>query len=161
MGRAAKLRDDAVDDMAACVAHLRQATGGAPVGVLGFCLGGRYALLLAAQERGLAACVAFYPSVFVPPKPNQARDAVALSARIACPVHLVYGTADEVLTHAAFLQLRGALEQRAAATIVQVHPGAVHSFMRPELQGNPANAAATRLAWPQAEAFLAAQLARS
>ena len=52
------------------------------------------------------------------------------------------------------MQVRAALEQRPVPTLVQVHPGAVHSFMRPDLQSNAANAAATKLSWPPAMAFI-------
>ena len=48
----------------------------------------------------------------------------------------------------------------AAATGVEIHPGAEHSFMRPDLQRKePANATASRLSWPQSVAFLDACLA--
>jgi carboxymethylenebutenolidase len=159
MARAGKLSDDLVDShMAVCLDHLRDALRLSAVAVLGFCLGGRYSLLLAAHDRRLAACVAFYPSVRVPMTPNQRRDAIALAPQIACPVLLIQAGADEVIVMPTFLKLREALEQRAVATLSQVHPGAVHSFMRPDLQANPANAAATRLAWPQAAAFLKQRL---
>ena len=161
MPRAAKLKDDGVDDMAACVGHLRAAAGGVKVAVMGFCLGGRYSLLLAAQEKKLAACIAFYPSVRIPMTPNQSRDAVALATRIPCPVHLIHGTGDEVFVHAAFLQVRDALQGRPAPTFVQVHPDAVHSFMRPDHQKVPANAQATRLSWPPVMAFVDTCLAAS
>jgi carboxymethylenebutenolidase len=124
------------------------------VAVLGFCLGGRYSLLLAAHDKRLAACIAFYPSVRVPMMPNQSRDAIALAGTIACPVQVIHAGADEVIVFPTFLKLREALEKRQAATLTQLHPGAVHSFMRPDLQSNPANAAATRLSWPPAVAFL-------
>ena len=38
---------------------------------MGFCLGGRYAVLLAGKDKRLAACVPYYPSIRVPNKPNQ------------------------------------------------------------------------------------------
>jgi carboxymethylenebutenolidase len=152
--RAAKLSDALLDDMHDCVAHLRGPLGLPKVAVMGFCLGGRYAVLLAAQDKQIAACVPYYPSIRVPMKPNETLDAIALASEIACPVHLVHGTGDEVFTNRVFDMLRPVLEKRAAATVVEVHPGAVHSFMRPDLQDNPANAAATRLSWPQAVGFL-------
>jgi dienelactone hydrolase len=86
--------------------------------------------------------------------PNQTLDAVALAAEIPCPVHLIHGTADQVFLQPVFETLRGVLEKRSVATFVQVHPGAVHSFMRPDLHRVPANAAAARLSWPPAMAFL-------
>ena len=155
MARANRLSDDgAVADMSACVDYMVATLNLGAVAVLGFCLGGRYSLLLCAEDKRPAACVAFYPSVRVPMKPNETHDAVALAAQIECPVHLVQAGADEVILFPTFVRLREVLEQRRAATMTQVHPGAVHSFRRADLHSNPVNAAATRLSWPPAMAFL-------
>jgi carboxymethylenebutenolidase len=153
--RAAKLNDASVETMSDCVGHLLENLRLPTAAVLGFCLGGRYAVLLAAKDHRLAACVAYYPSIRVPKAANQTLDAIALAADIRCPVKLIHGAADEVFVHAVFLQLR------KAATMVQVHPGAVHSFMRPNLHANPANAAAARLSWPPVVGFLRACLEKT
>jgi carboxymethylenebutenolidase len=153
-GRAAKLDDGVLDSMSECLTHLLEKLRLPAVAVLGFCLGGRYAVLLAARDRRLVACVPYYPSIRVPMTPNQKLDAIALAADIRCPVHLVHGTADQVFLHEVFLKLRDVLDKRPVATIAQVHPGAVHSFMRPDLQKDKPNAAATRLSWPPVMAFL-------
>jgi carboxymethylenebutenolidase len=159
MARAGKLRDDLVDThMGACVDYMLGPLGLSTVAVLGFCLGGRYSLLLAAHDKRLAACVAFYPSVRVPLTPNQSRDAIALAGEIACPVHLVQAGADQVILFPTFLKLREALEARTVATLSQLHPGAVHSFMRPDFQSDAANASATHMSWPPAMSFLAQRL---
>jgi carboxymethylenebutenolidase len=155
MARAGKLRDDLVDThMSACLDHMLGALRLPAVAALGFCLGGRHGLLLAAHDKRLTALVAFYPSVRVPMMANQSRDAIALAPQIACPVHLVQGTADEVILMPTFIKLREALEARKVATIAQVHPGAVHSFRRGDFQSDPANATATQMSWPPALAFL-------
>lgn len=155
MARANKLNDDLVDThLSACIDHMLGALRLRSVAVLGFCLGGRYSLLLAAHDQRLAACVAFYPSVRVPMKPNETRDAIVLATQISCPVHIVQAGADEVIVFPTFLKLREVLEKRLVATMTQLHPGAVHSFMRPDLQSSPANVAATRLSWPPVLAFL-------
>jgi carboxymethylenebutenolidase len=159
IARAGKLSDDTVADMSECAGYMLDALRLPAVAVLGFCLGGRYALLLAAQDRRLVACASFYPSIREPAKPNEKEDAVARSAEIVCPVHLVQGTADEVIRMPTFLKLRDVLEKRSAATFAQLHPGAVHSFLRADLQKVPANASATRLSWPPALAFLLTCLA--
>ena len=161
--RAGKLNDGALDAMSDCVSHLLDTLRLRlqRVAVLGFCLGGRYAVLLAAKDKRLAACVPYYPSIRVPMQPNQTLDAIALAADIQCPVHLVHGTGDQVFLHPVFLKLRDVLEARKAATVAQVHPDAVHSFMRPDLQSVPANAAATRLSWPQVMGFLEMSLAQA
>ena len=152
--RAPKLNDGAVDSMADCVTHMLEKLKLPAVAVLGFCLGGRYAVLLAARDKRLFACVPYYPSIRIPMSPNQTLDAVALASDIRCPVHMVHAGADQVFVQAAFEKVRDALERRQAPTFVQVHPGAVHSFLRPDLQTVPANASATRLSWPPVLAFL-------
>jgi carboxymethylenebutenolidase len=152
--RGGKLNDGAVDAMSDCVGYMLEKMRLPAAAVLGFCLGGRYAVLLGARDRRLFACVPYYPSIRVPMSPNQTLDAIALAADIQCPVHLIHGTADQVFVHAVFLRLREVLEKRQSATVVQVHPAAVHSFMRPDLQSVPANAAATNLSWPPVIAFL-------
>jgi carboxymethylenebutenolidase len=155
MARAGKLSDDLVDThMSACIDHMLGPLQLGAVAVLGFCLGGRYAVLLAAHDGRVAACVAYYPSIRVPMKPNESRDAIAVAAQIPCPVHLVHAGNDEVILYPVFEQLRKALEQRSAATFTQIHPGAVHSFMRPDLQAQPANGTAARLSWPPVATFL-------
>jgi carboxymethylenebutenolidase len=151
---AAKLNDGRLESMSACVGHLLDTLRLPAVAVAGFCLGGRYAVLLAAKDKRLAACVPYYPSIRVPMSPNQTLDAIALAADIRCPVHLVHGTGDQVFLHPVFLKLRDVLDARQAATTVQIHPGAVHSFMRPDLHKLPANAEAARLSWPPVVAFL-------
>ena len=156
---AATLNDGALGAMTACVDHMLGPMRLAAVAVLGFCLGGRYAVVLAGKDRRMAACVSYYPSIRVPMKGNETEDALALAARIECPVHLVHGSADKVFLQPVYQKLRDILEQRKAATMVQVHPGAVHSFMRPDLHALAANATATRLSWPPTMAFLDACLA--
>jgi carboxymethylenebutenolidase len=158
--RAAKLDDSEIDSMVDCVSHLLYKLRLPLVATLGFCLGGRYALLLAALDHRLAACVSYYPSIRIPMGANQSLDAVAMAADIQCPVQLIHAGADRVFVPEAFAKVREALEPREAATVVQVHPGAAHSFMRPDLQSVPANALATRLSWPQALAFLETCLAQ-
>jgi carboxymethylenebutenolidase len=158
--RARKLNDGAVDEMSDCVGYMFDAMKLPAVAVVGFCLGGRYALLLGARDKRLFACVPYYPSVIVPNLPHQTLDALALSAEIPCPVHLIHAGADQVFKPEAFDLVRAALERRTVATIVEIHPGAVHSFMRPDLQGVPANASGSRLSWPQVVAFLDACLAQ-
>jgi carboxymethylenebutenolidase len=159
--RAGKLNDGGLESMSACVSHLLGALRLPAVAVVGFCLGGRYAVLLAAKDKRIVGCVPYYPSIRVPMSPNQTLDAIALAAQIECPVHLVHGTADQVFLEPVFLKLRAVLDARKVPTTVQVHPGAVHSFMRPDLHANPANAEAARRSWPPAVAFLEICLPRA
>jgi carboxymethylenebutenolidase len=158
--RSKRLGDDAVDEMVECVSYLLGTMKLPAVSVIGFCLGGRYALVLSARDKRLFACATYYPSVHAVNPPNQSLDAVALSAEISCPVHLIHAGADQVFKPETFALVRDALERRPVASIVEILPGAAHSFMRPELQSMPANALATRLSWPQVLGFLDGCLAQ-
>jgi carboxymethylenebutenolidase len=126
------------------------------VGVVGFCLGGRYALMTAAQDKRIKACGAVYPSIESPRLPNQEQDAVALAADIRCPVHVVQPGHDHVASVETYAALKATLHKRAAPTIWQYYPDAEHGFMhRKEPAANPA---ATVIAAPQLVAFLQACL---
>src|SRR5262245_21033623 len=110
--RAGKLDDGSLAAMSACIDHLLGPLKLPAVAVMGCCLGGRYAVLLAAKDKRVTGCVAYYPSIRVPMSPNQTLDAVALAAEIECPVHLVHGTADQVFVNPVFFKLREVLDQR-------------------------------------------------
>ena len=126
------------------------------VGVLGFCLGGRYVLMAAAQNQRIKACAAAYPSIEDPRLPNQEQDAVALAADIRCPVHVVQPGHDHVASPETYAALKERLGKRAAPTIWQYYPDAEHGFMHRKEPA--ANQAATVIASPQLVAFLTACL---
>jgi carboxymethylenebutenolidase len=139
--------------------YMRGELGLAQVGVIGWCMGGRYALLLAAHSRQVGACVAYYPSIHDPLPPNHDEDAVALAGEIGCAVQVVYPGQDHVTSPATFRALQAALQGREAPTTTQLHPAADHGFLDPARHPSEPNVAAARCAWPQTIAFLQAYLA--
>jgi carboxymethylenebutenolidase len=144
----AKMRDDVKTWADYMLGELKVTS----VGVIGFCMGGRYAPMVAARDRRIKACAAVYPSIEVPRLPNQEEDALALAADIACPVLVVQPGHDHVATPQTYAALREALAKRAAPTIWHYYPDAEHGFMhRPT---PPANPAATVIASPQVIGFL-------
>jgi carboxymethylenebutenolidase len=155
LARARKLDDDIADDIEGrWLDHLQGQSSA--LGVLGFCLGGRFVLLRAAQDGRIKACAAAYPSIDNPMKPNQSRDALKLAATIRCPVHICQPGIDHVASPETYRTLRDALLSRAAPTVIQYYPEAEHGFMhRNEPAANPA---ATIIASPQVVAFLVACL---
>lgn len=140
------------------LAYMRDELRLAQAGVIGWCMGGRYALLLAAHDPRLAACVAYYPSIVDPLPPNQDEDAVALAGQIQCPVQLVYPGQDHVTSPATFRALQASVQARGAPTVTQHYPAADHGFLDPARHPGEPNVTATRCAWPQTIAFLQAYL---
>jgi carboxymethylenebutenolidase len=155
LARARKLDDDIADDIEGRWLDYLQRESSA-LGVLGFCLGGRFVLLRAAQDGRIKACAAAYPSIDNPMKPNQSKDALRLAATIRCPVLICQPGIDHVASPETYRMLRDALLGRSAPTVIQYFPEAEHGFMhRKEPAANPA---ATAIASPQVVAFLAACL---
>jgi len=127
------------------------------IAVLGFCIGGRFALLQAAIDKTLSACAVAYPSIESPRLANQERDAVALAASIACPVIMLRPGNDHVSSPKTYEDLTQALLTREQPTTIQFYPAAEHGFMhRKTTKGN---IAAAEFASPQLVAFLKACLA--
>lgn len=147
--------DEAIAEQRLLLDHLAGTLGVERIGVIGWCYGGRLALVLAGNEPRLAACVAYHPSIRAQRAPHQTHDPLALAREIAAPVQWVHPGADQVVTPELFAQLRDTLESRStAATDIQIYPGAEHGFM--ERLTSEANLTATRLAWPQTLAFIRA-----
>lgn len=147
-------------EMGTLLGHLRDALGCERVGVIGYCLGGRFALLLGARDPLLSNVVAYHPSIWDPAPANHSLDAVAQASAIGAPVMILHAGADTILSTGTLGRLRAELESReAGATIVHTYPGAEHGFSSRARHGNPVNATAYALSWPQALAFASATLA--
>ena len=155
--RGGQLRDTpSLDAMSICVDFLMGELRVDHVGTIGFCLGGRYGLLLAARDNRIGACASVYPSIHAPRNANQEEDAVSRAAEIGCPVQLLYPGRDNVTSNETFYRLQQALQRRTAPTVVQLYPQADHGFMHND---GPENKIADRHARPLVTAFLQTCLA--
>lgn len=105
------------------------------VAILGFCFGGRYALLGAARL-GIDAAASFHGTLM-----GRHLDEVG---RIACPVSFHYGESDPVVPMDEVRAIQHAFTGRPNAEI-QIYPGAGHNFAMPSKDGyHPAAAKASR-----------------
>ncbi len=109
------------------------------VGVVGFCMGGRLALIVASQEGSdIGAVAGFYPGGY---NPSEA-DVQA----IQCPVLAIYGERDDSTPEPAREQFRKYLTDSGKVFDMVVYPGAHHAFFN---DSRPAvyDAAAAEDAW--------------
>ncbi len=150
------LDDDTVlAEQTALLDHLFGELGCAKVGTIGWCLGGRFGLLLAAREHRLANVVVYHPTVPSDLRPNHSYDAIADSIGITAPVMVIYPSADAAVPIADFEALQTALQSRdTGATIAQFYPGADHGFSDRARHDKAVNADAFKVSWPQALAFI-------
>jgi len=115
------------------------------VGVVGFCMGGSYALMAACQDRGFAAAVPFYGllshahGLLHDPEgqdpAHKPREPLAMAPELGCPLLAFFGDRDEFVPLDDVRALERALAPAAAGAEVVIVPGAGHAFMndtRPE-----------------------------
>ncbi len=146
---------DGVDALAGGAAR------GRGIGVVGFCMGGQYALLAACACRGLTAAAPFYGMVRYAAgldpakKPRQPLDAIA---ELSCPLLGFYGMADAIIPNADVEALRERLAASGKPAEIVHYLGAGHAFFndtRPALY-RPEQAAD---AWRRLIPFLRQRLA--
>lgn len=146
MKRAKSLKDEEkVEDILAAA----QRTGCDNVHVIGFCMGGMYALKAAASDR-FTRCVSFYGMIRVPKRwksKTQAEPLDLLAERAATHVMHIVGDSDEWVPVADVEEL-----ERLGATTV-VYEGAGHGFVHdPDRPAHREQDAAD--AWKRAKKFL-------
>jgi len=141
--------DRAARDMSAAVDHLagHQAVTSEGIGVVGFCMGGMLALILAANRPDqVKAVVAFYGF----PQGDMEPDWTLLEARVRG--HMAEN--DDFFGPEAAAALEDKLRALGKDVSITVHPGTGHAFMGPHnAMGTLDEELAERL-WPEVVSFL-------
>ena len=116
------------------------------LGVIGFCLGGNFAISWACTDDRLKVAAPFYG---MNPRPLEA------VAR-ACPVVGSYPEKD--FTAGAARKLEAELDKHDIAHDIKVYPGASHSFFNGRRDSSEANQAAAQESWERVIKFLSEHL---
>lgn len=161
---AASLGDAQVlGDIGACLDRLRTlpAVRDDRVAVLGYCLGGAFAIQAAGVFRArLRAAIAFYGRVRLrelgPEKPRHPSDALAGGC---CPVQGHFGEEDQGIPLTEVAALRARLGQLNPESAVYTYPGAGHGFF--DDTRNSFHREAAERSWGRATAFLQRHLDRA
>jgi carboxymethylenebutenolidase len=144
-------RDRALRDLHGAFAHLKDRPDVRKdrIGVIGWCMGGMYALALATEEPGLAAVAAYYGA---PPS-----DAAAI-ARIKAPVLGNYGGEDKGPSPEQVKAFEAAMKKAGKTVDVKIYPGAGHAFANVNNPWKGYKADAAKDAWARTVAFFARHL---
>ena len=119
------------------------------IGVIGWCMGGRYSLALATEEPGLAAVVAYYGA---PPT-----DSAAIG-RIKAPILGNYGALDKGPSPDQVKAFEAAMKTAGKPIDVKIYEGAPHAFANPNNPWKGYREAAARDAWARTTTFFAKHL---
>ena len=122
--------EQAAKDLSGAIALLQERTGRAKVGVVGYCMGGGLALVLASKRPDAVAAAAPYSGV-IPWKSVQP-DWSAITATVVGE----YGELDDSANPDAVHALEAKLRELGKDATLHVHPGAQHAFFndtRPEV----------------------------
>jgi carboxymethylenebutenolidase len=150
-------------DLEGAADHLRaRADASGPVGCIGFCMGGRYTLLLATSSDRLHAAVDCWGGFIdrstldertTPERPVPPLD---LAERLSCPLLAAIGAEDHNPSPAIGDQLRERASRSGQEVQVDVYEGAGHAFFadyRPSYRPGPA-----ALLWERVVPFLSRHL---
>ena len=156
--RRARLLDESViADVNATVSFLRghSAVDEARLGIVGFCMGGRVAYLMAAVEPAFKAAADYYGGNIIAPW-GQGPAPFDRTGEIHCPLIGLFGEEDGNPSPADMRKIDAELTRLGKAHEFHSYPGANHAFMN--RRGNRYHAEADRDSWPRTLAFFAKHL---
>ncbi|MEE4186600.1 MAG: dienelactone hydrolase family protein [Gammaproteobacteria bacterium] len=136
------------DNLAAAYDYLTTVSGAGKVGVIGWCLGGRWSLQAALRlPTQLDAAVIYYGNVIA--------DKAQLDT-LQMPILGLFAGVDPVVPRDSVLAFEQALRELGKQVDIHIYPDAQHAFSNPS--GMAYDPAAAADAWDKTTAFLAAHL---
>jgi carboxymethylenebutenolidase len=145
--------DRAARDMSGAVDYLasHSAVTGAGIGVVGFCMGGMLAFIIAANRPDtVKAVVPFYGFPQGATEPDWSKLTASISGHMA--------EHDNYFSPAAARALEAKLRAMGKDVTLTVHPGTGHAFMGPHNALGTLNAELAARIWPQVISFLHGRL---
>lgn len=154
--RMKRLEDvEVIADVTAAIDYVREQPEIDParIGIIGFCMGGRIAYLMAAANRHLRAAVIYYGGNIMVPWGEGVPAPYARTREIGCPILFHFGDEDENPSPADCIKLGAELTRHGKVHEFHTYPNAGHAFM------NFTNAeryreAASEASWPRTLEFL-------
>jgi carboxymethylenebutenolidase len=124
------------------------------IGIVGFCMGGRYAFMAACTVPNMAACVSFYGMLRLPDKTE---NPLTLAQDLSCPYLGLFGEQDDLIPRAEIKELEGILRRNGKTFQTKTYQGAGHAFFN-ELRPDVYRPEAAKDAWAKALSFLRTHL---
>ncbi len=129
------------------------------IGVIGFCMGGRYAFLTnATYPTKIKAAISFY-GAGIDPAPGNPLGQKSLLDRVTAmqaPIMLMYGSEDQLIAADEHGRIAAALSKAKKRYIINLFPNAQHGFMSDRRESYSAEAAAE--AWMMTTGFFSQNL---
>jgi carboxymethylenebutenolidase len=119
------------------------------LGVIGWCMGGRYAIRLAAADPGIRACVMYYGAPIIDPAAIRGLQAAVLGN---------FGAEDQGPSPEQVKAFEAALHEAGKKVDFKIYPGAGHAFANVNNPWGGYRPAAAKDAWARTTAFLEREL---
>lgn len=123
------------------------------VGVVGFCLGGQYALMSACGTADVAACVSFYGMLrYAEHSERKPESPLEMAPRLACPYLGLFGADDPLIPRADVRELGSILRNTNKSCQIKSYTGAGHAFFN-DRRADAFRPEAAADAWSRSIAF--------
>ena len=145
----------AMEDVGAAIAHLKSQSNvkSGSIGVIGFCMGGRFTYLAAAHHNKDVKCaVPFYGGGISMGNPSP----LSRTGEIKCPMYLFFGAKDPLIPLDQVNQIKAELTAKKVPFQMEIYPEPGHGFFCDDRGGY--HEASAKDAWQKTKAFLAQHL---